>query len=100
MFKNITLTLIYKRNNFLYNQQPEVVLKLFKEINSVKAVGIDNIGGKFLKYGATIFADITKLCILYIRECKIAKLKPLNTKKGLNWKQKLLTFAPLGLKDI
>ena len=66
----------------------DVVLKLLEEINPSKAVGIDNIGGKFLKDGAPILAEpITKLCNLSIRllkfpeKCKIGKLKPLD-KKG------------------
>ena len=72
-------------------------------------MGIDNIGDKFLKDGATIFADhITKLCNLFIcsskfpSECKIAKLKP-SYKKGSkleakNYRPKSL--LPLSLKDI
>ena len=84
--------------NKQFSLQPttrEVILKLLQEINSAEAVGIGNIGGKFLKDGATIFGDhITKLCNLSISlskfpsECKIAKLKYLY-KKCLNWKQKI-----------
>ena len=84
--------------NKQFSLQPttkEVILKLLQEINSVKAVGIDNIGSKLLKDGATIFAvSFTKLFNLSIRlskfpsGCKIAKLKPLY-KKVQNWKQKI-----------
>ena len=46
------------------------------EKNSAKAVGIDNIGGKFLKVEATIFADhITKLCNLSISKNFEANVK-------------------------
>ena len=53
-----------------------------------KAVGLDNLSGKFLKHGATVLAKtISQICNLSIKysifpsECKIAKLKPL-FKKG------------------
>ena len=79
--------------NKQFSLQPKirkVILRLLEEINSAKAVGIGIIGGKFLKDGATIFADpITKLCNLSIglskfpSECKIAKLKLLQ-QKGQN----------------
>ena len=69
MFKNITLTLIYNTKQFsLQPTTKDVMLKLLQEIYSANTVGIDNIGDKFLKEGATIFADpITKLCNLSIR---------------------------------
>ena len=91
--------------NKQFSLQPttkEVILKLLQEINSAKAVGIDNIGCKFLKDEITIFADhITKLCDLSINlskfpsECKIAKLKPLYIKGSKleakkRWTQKFL----------
>ena len=79
----------------------EVVLKLLEEINPSKAVGIDNISGKFLKDGAFILADqITNLCNLSIRlsrfprKCKIAKLKPLY-KKGSKLEAK--NYRPISL---
>ena len=79
----------------------EVILNLLEQINPGKAVGIDNIGGKFLKDGAPILADpITKLCNLSIslskfpRECKIAKLKPLY-KKGSKLEAK--NYRPISL---
>ena len=91
------------QNNF-FSLQPttkEVIQKLLEELNSAKAVGIDNIGGKFLKDGAPILADpITKLCNLSIilskfpKECKIAKLKPLY-KKGSKLEAK--NYRPISL---
>ena len=79
----------------------DVVLKLLEEINPSKAVGIDNIGGKFLKDGAPILAEpITKLCNLSIRlstfpkKWKIAKLKPLY-KKGPKLESK--NYRPISL---
>ena len=38
----------------------EVVLKLIEEINPSKAAGIDKIGGRFLKDGATALASPIK----------------------------------------
>ena len=79
----------------------EVVSKLLEEINPSKAVGIDNIGGKFLKDGALVLKDpITKLCNLSIRlskfpkKCKVAKLKPLY-KKGSKLEAK--NYRPISL---
>ena len=87
---------------FLKPTTKEVVLKLLEEINPSKAVGIDNIGGKFLKDGAPILADpITSLCNLsirlskFLRKCKIAKLKPLY-KKGSKLEAK--NYRPISLK--
>ncbi len=79
-----------------------VVLKLLEEINPSKAVGIDNIGGKFLKDGATILADpITKLLNLSIKlskfpqKCKIAKLIPIYKNKGS--KVETQNYRPISL---
>ena len=59
-----------------------------------KAAGLDNLSGRFLKDGATVFAKpITDLCNLSITSgkfpdsCKIAKLKPI-------YKKAFLTEAP------
>ena len=79
----------------------ENVLKLLEEINPNKAVGIDNLGGRFLRDGAKILAkSITELCNLSIErsifpdECKIAKLKPLY-KKGSKIEPK--NYRPISL---
>ena len=79
----------------------EVVSKLLEDINPSKAVGIDNIGGRFLRDGASVLKDpITKLCNLSItlskfpKECKIAKLKPL-FKKGSKLEAK--NYRPISL---
>ena len=64
------------------------VLKLLKDTNPEKPVGIDNLSGRFLKDGAVVLTlPISKLCNLSMKcskfslDCKIAKLKPLY-KKG------------------
>ena len=79
----------------------EVVLKLLEEINASKAAGIDKIGGRFLKDGATALAlPIQNLCNLSIKlskfpnECKIALLKPL-FKKGSKLEAK--NYRPISL---
>ena len=66
----------------------ETVLKLLKDLDENKAVGLDNLSGKFLKDGATVLVKpISQICNLSIKysiftsNCKIAKLKPL-FKKG------------------
>ena len=38
----------------------EIVLKLLEEINPAKAVGIDKIGGRFLKDGAAVLGNPIK----------------------------------------
>ena len=64
------------------------VLNLMEKINPNKSVGIDNLGGRFLRDGAKVLAkSVTQLFNLSIEKsmfpdaCKIAKLKPLY-KKG------------------
>ena len=66
----------------------ETVLKHLQDLDENKAVGFDNLSGKFLKDGATVLAKlISQICNLSIKysifpsDCKIAKLKPL-FKKG------------------
>ena len=63
------------------------ILKLLTDTNPKKAVGIDNLYGRFLKDGAAILVlPISKLCDLSMKRskfplyCKIAKLKPLYNK--------------------
>ena len=65
-----------------------MVLALLQKIDPSKAVGLDNLGGKFLKDGATeLSLPLTQLINFSIKssvfpeQCKIAKLKPLY-KKG------------------
>ena len=72
----------------LSETSPEKILSILKGLNLSKAAGIDNLSGKFLKYGAHVLArPISQLCNLSIklnsfpRSCKIAKVKPL-FKKG------------------
>ena len=93
---------LQNRNFSLNPTTNSVVLKLLEDINPTKAVGIDNIGGKFLKDGAVILADpITKLCNLSIKvskfpqQCKIAKLKPLYKNKGSKVETK--NYRPISL---
>ena len=90
------------RNFSLKATTSTVVLKLLEEINPSKAVGIDNIGGKFLKDGATILANpITKLLNLSIKlskfpqKCKIAKLIPIYKNKGS--KVETQNYRPISL---
>ena len=66
----------------------DIVLKLLRNIDISKAVGIDNLPGRFLKDGAVILAKpVTEICHLSIKSkilpypCKLAKLKPI-FKKG------------------
>ena len=70
-------------------------------MNEIKATGLDNLSGKFLKDGATVLAKpISQICNLSIKysifpsDCKIAKLKPL-FKKGL--KTDLQNYRPTSL---
>ena len=80
------------------------VLSLMEKINPNKAVGIDNLGGKFLRDGAKVLAkSITELFNLSIEKsifpdaCKIAKLKPLY-KKGSKLEPK--NYRPISLLPI
>ena len=67
---------IHNKNFSLKATNHEVVLKMLEEINPSKAMGIDNIGGKFLKDGASILAElITKLCNLSTRMSKFPTKK-------------------------
>ena len=67
----------------------------------IKLRDLDNLSGKFLKYGITVLAKpISQICNLSIKysiflsDCKIRKLKPL-FKKGL--KTDLKTYRPISL---
>ena len=80
---------VSKNLNFqLLETSPEKIPSILKGLNPSKAVGIDNLSGKFLKDGAHVLArPISQLCNLSIKEvsfprsCKIARVKPL-FKKG------------------
>ena len=94
-----------QENNFKFtNTTVEVVLKLLEEINPNKAIGIDNLSGRFINDGASMLAKpITGLCNLSIKlskfpdQCKIAKLKPLY-KKGSNLEPH--NYRPISLLPI
>ena len=80
------------------------VLKLLEGLNPNKSVGIDNLGGRFLRDGAKVLAkSITEIFNLSIEEsifpdeCKIAKLKPL-FKKGCKTEPK--NYRPISLLPI
>ena len=92
---------IHDKNFTLKKITQESVLNLLVKINPNKAVGIDNLGGRFLRDGAKILAKpITQLFNLSIEKskfpdkCKIAKLKPL-FKKGS--KQEPKNYRPISL---
>ena len=78
-----------ENNNFRFTQTPEeTVLVLLQKIDPSKAVGLDNLGGRFLKDGATeLSRPVTQLINISIKssvfpeQCKISQLKPLY-KKG------------------
>ena len=79
-----------ENNNFRFSPTPEKsVLKLLQQIDPSKAVGLDNLGGRFLKDGASELSHpITQLINLSIAtsafpdQCKIAKLKPIYKKSS------------------
>ena len=91
-----------ENKNFSFQPTTEEnVLKLLKDIDPAKAVGLDNLAGRFLKDGAPeLSIPITKLINLSIlksvfpEQCKIAKLKPL-FKKGSNLEPK--NYRPISL---
>ena len=78
-----------ENKNFSFTQTTvETVLALLQKIDPSKAVGLDNLGRRFLKDGATeLSLPVAQLINLSIKssvfpeQCKIAKLKPLY-KKG------------------
>ena len=79
----------------------ETVSKLLRDLDESKALGLDNLFGKFLKEGATVSPKtISQICNLSINhsifpsDCKIAKLKPL-FKKGLKTDPK--NYHPISL---
>ena len=78
-----------ENKNYSFTQTTEeTVLTLLQKIDPSNAVGLDNLGGRFLKDGATeLSLSVAQLINLSIKssvfpeQCKIAKLKPLY-KKG------------------
>ena len=74
-----------------------------ENINPNKAVGMDNLGGRFLRDGSKVLAKSTELFNLSIEKsiftdaCKIAKLKPLY-KKGSKLEPK--NYRPISLLPI
>ena len=82
-YYNKMLELPNTRFNFTFISENNV-LKILKNMDENKNAGLDNLSGKFLKDGATIFAKpLSQSCNLSIKyskfqnDCKIAKLKPL-----------------------
>ena len=86
-----------EQNNFTFTPTTEeIVLKILQCIDPAKAVGLDNLGGRFLKDGAgELLLTVTKLINLSItssvfpNQCKVAKLKPLYKKAQL-WNRKII----------
>ena len=68
---------------FHFTKVPEnTILVFLKELKTIKAIGIDNQSGRFLKDGSNVLATpIAQIYNLFIElstipdECKIAKLK-------------------------
>ena len=94
-----------QNEKFKFQPATETMVHLLLEgINPDKAVGIDNMTGRFLKDGSEILKKpITQLINLSIRTskfpdgCKIAKLKPLH-KKGSFLEPK--NYRPISLLPI
>ncbi len=80
-----------QNENFKFQPTSEtIVLSILESINPDKAVGVDNMAGRFLKDGSEVLKKpITELINLSIKTskfpdgCKVAKLKPLYKKGSL-----------------
>ena len=98
-YKNLDL----KKEKFtLHHVNRDDILKLLEGINPSKAAGPDNLGGKFLKDGASILATpVTELSNLLISlatfpdDCKQAKMKPLFKKGSKDDPKKLSSYLTL-----
>ena len=81
--KRISWTFKSGKYNFSFTQTPEeTVLALLQKVDPSKAVGLDNLGGRLLKYGATeLSRPVSQLIYISIKssvfpeQCKISKLK-------------------------
>ena len=77
--------------------QTNSILNLLKNWDVNKTARIDKSFGKFLKDGVDVLAiPITQICNIshFLKNCKVAKLKPLY-KKGANTNPK--NFRPISL---
>ena len=99
-YYNDMFELCHKLN--FQTRKPNTISYLLKSCNVNKAARIDNVSGRFLKYGADVF-PITQICNLsiklshFLKDCKVAKLKPLY-KKGTKTDPK--NFRPISLLPI
>ena len=91
---------IYPKKLTFQTIQTKCISDLLKNWNTNKAVGIDNLSGRFLKDGADILSiPINQLCNLSIKfshfpkDCKVAKLTLLY-KKGTKQILKILDRSP------
>ena len=98
------LELSLNKLNFQTVQHNLLNCNLLKSCNVNKAAGIDNVSGRFLKDGADVLGiPITQICNLsiklshFLKDCKVAKLKPLY-KKGTKTDPK--NFRPISLLPI
>ena len=68
-----------------FTQTPEETVRaLLQKVDPYKAVGLDNLGGRFLKDGTTELSrpvgqliNLSTKSSVFPEQCKIAKLKPL-----------------------
>ena len=84
--------------------QSNTISNLLKSCNVSKGARIDNVSGRFMKDGAIVLGiPTTQICHLsiklshFLKDCKVAKLKPLY-KKGTKTDPK--NFRPISLLPI